>query len=178
MPVASYYSESAQYWYHAKKVGVVSALSIKSCTGPAVRQVVFTDVQITIRCSEIDQSNAPIGLHAASDWLLIKRHCIGKLPGVQVQNKSDNISYRRHFSIYRKDVLFQPKIRGASEKFKNKPRPLLRPRSVNFSQHFRNLSRETVPLNSSCSRRINNYILRHRVYRVPCFLSSRPNWLL
>jgi hypothetical protein len=57
----------------------------------------------------------------------------------------DYISYRRHFSIYRKeDVLFQPKIRGASEKYKNQPRPLLRPRSVNFHQHFRNLSRKTV----------------------------------
>ncbi len=128
-------------------------------TVPAVRQVVFADVQITIRqrvafsrCSDIGQHFAPIGLHktdAASDWLLIKRHYLGKkgLPGVQVQKKSDYISYRRHFSIYRKeDVLFQPKIRGASEKFKNLPRPLLRPRSVNFRQHFRNLSRKTVPL--------------------------------
>jgi hypothetical protein len=66
---------------------------------PAVRQVVFADVQITIRqrvavlpvlCSDIGQSFAPIGLHktdAASDWLLIKRHYLGKkgLPGVQVQ---------------------------------------------------------------------------------------------
>ncbi len=58
--------------------------------------------------------------------------------------------YWRHFSIYRKeDDLFQPKIRGASEKFKNQPRPLLRPRSVNFRQHFRNLSHKTVPLGSS-----------------------------
>jgi hypothetical protein len=36
-------------WYHAKKVRVVSAHSMKACTGRAVRQVVFTDVQITIR---------------------------------------------------------------------------------------------------------------------------------
>jgi hypothetical protein len=49
LPVASYYSKSAQYWYHAKKVGVVSAHSMKACTGLAVRQVVFTDVQITIQ---------------------------------------------------------------------------------------------------------------------------------
>ncbi len=43
-------------------------------------------------------------------------------------------SNRCDFSIYRKqDVLFQQKIRGTSEKFKN-------------HQHFRNLSRETVPL--------------------------------
>jgi hypothetical protein len=65
---------------------------------PAVRQVVFTDVQITIqqrvavpRCPDIGQSFAPIGLHktdAASDWLLIKQNCIGKkgLPEVQIQN--------------------------------------------------------------------------------------------
>jgi hypothetical protein len=37
------------------------------------------------------QSFAPIGLHkkdAASDWLLIKQHCIGMegLPGGQLQN--------------------------------------------------------------------------------------------
>ncbi len=43
-----------------KKIGVVSALSMKACTGLAVRQVVFSDVQITIdrelefsRCSEL-----------------------------------------------------------------------------------------------------------------------------
>ena len=112
-----------------------------------MRQVVFTDVQIVVD----GKSFAPIGLHkivAASDWCLIKRHCIGKkgLPGVQVQNYSDYISYRRDFSIYQKeDVLFQPKIRGASEIFNNQPRPL-RPRSVNFRQHFRNLSCKTVPL--------------------------------
>jgi hypothetical protein len=64
-----------------------------------------------------------------------------------MQNELDNIRYRRAFSIYRKeDVLFQLKIRGASEKFKNQQRPLLRPRSINFRQHFRNLSRKTVPL--------------------------------
>jgi hypothetical protein len=73
-----------------KKVGIGSARSIKSCIKPAVRQVVFTDGQITIRqrvavlpvlgywselCSDIGQSFAPIGLHktdAASDWLRIK----------------------------------------------------------------------------------------------------------
>jgi hypothetical protein len=91
----------------------------------AVRQVVFTDVLVVGR---------PIGLHkidAASDWLLIKRHCIG--------------TSQHDISIYRKeDVLFQLKIRGASEKFKNQPRPLLRPRSANLRQHFLNLSRKTV----------------------------------
>ena len=66
-----------------------------------------------------------------------------------MQNESDNIRYRRAFSIYRKeDVLFQLKIRGASEKLKNQPRPLLRQRSINFRQHFRNLSRKTVPLST------------------------------
>jgi hypothetical protein len=61
----------------------------------AVHQVVFTDVQKSIdgelqfsHCSEIGQSFAPIGLqktNAASDWLLLKRHYLGKkgLPGVQ-----------------------------------------------------------------------------------------------
>ena len=64
---------------------------------PAVRQVVFADVQITIRQRVVvlpvlgyGQSFAPIGLHktdAASDWLLIKQHYLGKkgLLGVQVQ---------------------------------------------------------------------------------------------
>jgi hypothetical protein len=60
-----------------------------------VRQVVFIDVQSNrelqfSRRSDIGQSFAPIGLHktdAASYWLLIKRHYLGKkvLPGVQVQ---------------------------------------------------------------------------------------------
>ncbi len=63
---------------------------------PAVRQVVFTAVIITIRhrvavLPDIGQSFAPIGLHktdAASDWLLKKQHYLGMkgLPGVQVQN--------------------------------------------------------------------------------------------
>jgi hypothetical protein len=74
------------------------------------------------------------------------------LSGVQVQSESENISYRRDFSIYREtDVFYQQKIRGAFKKFKNQPRPLIRPRSVHFRQHFRNLSRKTVPL----KRRMN-----------------------
>jgi hypothetical protein len=57
----------------------------------ALHQVVFTDVLIVGRLDWDDQSFAPIGLHkidAASDWLLIKRLCIGMkgLPGVQVQS--------------------------------------------------------------------------------------------
>ncbi len=54
-------------------------------------QVKFTDV-LTVGRLEVDgQSFAPIGLHktdAASDWLLIKRHCIGSKgsPGVRLQN--------------------------------------------------------------------------------------------
>jgi hypothetical protein len=55
----------------------------------AVRQVVFTDVLIVGRLDV--QNFAPIGMHkidAASDWLLIKRVCLGMkgLPGVQLQN--------------------------------------------------------------------------------------------
>jgi hypothetical protein len=70
--------------------------------------VVFTDVLILGRLDVDGQSFAPFGLHkknSASDWLLIKRHCIGMkgLQGVQLQNKSDNSSYRRDFSIYRKE---------------------------------------------------------------------------
>jgi hypothetical protein len=41
------------------------------------------------------------------------------------------------------------KIRGATEKFINQPRSVLRPTSVNFCQHFQNLSHKTVPLKSS-----------------------------
>jgi hypothetical protein len=92
---------------------------------------VCIDVLIVGRLDVDGQSFAPIGLRktdAASDRLLIKCNC--------------------NFSIYRKeDVLFQLKIRGASKKFKNQPRPLLRPSSVSFCQHFRNLSRKTDPLN-------------------------------
>ena len=56
-----YYSESAQYWYRAKKVGVVPARSRKSCTVQAVRQVVFTAVLIVGRPGVDGQSFAPIG---------------------------------------------------------------------------------------------------------------------
>ena len=86
-----YYSESAQYWYRAKKVGVVPACSRKSCIVQAVRQVVFIDVLIVGRLNVDGQSFAPIGLHkidAASDWLLTIGLWIGMkgLPGVQIQN--------------------------------------------------------------------------------------------
>jgi hypothetical protein len=51
----------------------------------AAREVVFTDVLIVGRLDVDGQSFAPVGLHkinAASDWLLIKRLCIGmKLAG-------------------------------------------------------------------------------------------------
>jgi hypothetical protein len=84
-----YYSELAYYWYQVKKVGVVPARSIKSCSVQAVRQVVSTDV-LNVGQLDVDgQSFAPIGLHkidAASDWLLTNRFCIGMkgLPGVQL----------------------------------------------------------------------------------------------
>jgi hypothetical protein len=37
-------------------------------------------------------------------------------------------------------------MRGVFEKFENQPRHLLRPRSINFRQHFLILSHKTVPL--------------------------------
>ena len=72
-------------------VDVVPAHSIKSCIRQAARHLVFTGVLIVGRLDVDGQSFAPIGLHktdAASDWLLIKHHCIGMkgLPGVQLQN--------------------------------------------------------------------------------------------
>jgi hypothetical protein len=53
--------------------------------------VVFTDVLIVGRLDVHGQRFAPIGLQkieSASDWLLIKRVCIGMigLPGLQLQN--------------------------------------------------------------------------------------------
>ncbi len=56
-----------------------------------VRQVVFTDVLIVGRLDVEGQIFAPICLHkkdAASDWLLIKRHCICMegFPGGQLEN--------------------------------------------------------------------------------------------
>jgi hypothetical protein len=57
----------------------------------AVRQVVFTDVLIVGRIDVDGHIFPPIDLHkkdAASDWLLVKRHCIGMegLLGGQLQN--------------------------------------------------------------------------------------------
>jgi hypothetical protein len=74
-------------------------------------------------CSDIGQSIDPIGFHKtedASDWSVIKQHCIVMkgLTGVHLQ------SYRRDFRIYRKEgVLFQLKIRGASENLKTSRGP-------------------------------------------------------
>ncbi|MFN9940905.1 MAG: hypothetical protein ACK56I_15650, partial [bacterium] len=84
---------------------------------------------------------------AASDWLFIKRqlHWNERFAGSPDTKLIGRC--RRDFSIYRKvDVLFKLKIREAFKKFKNLPRPLLRPRSINFHQHFLNLSHKTVPL--------------------------------
>ncbi len=67
------------------------------------------------------------------------------LPGVQLQNKSNNSSYWRDFGIYQKeDVLFQQKIRDASEKFKNQQLHLLRQHLSIFVNICRNLSHETL----------------------------------
>ncbi len=56
-----YYSELAQNWYHVKKVGVVPARSVKSCSMQAVR-VGRLDVH--------GQSFAPIGLHKIDAGLI------------------------------------------------------------------------------------------------------------
>ena len=58
------------------------------------------------------------------------------------------------------------------EKFKNQPRPLLRPRSVNFRQHFRNLSRKTVPLNKTLFR----FLFKNSdpISNVQCILYTAP----
>jgi hypothetical protein len=122
---------SAQYWYHVKKVGVISAHFIKACIRLAVHQVLFSIYRCVItiwRTSRRKFETSIQPLKKMTSLILILD--IGVI-----------------FNIYRKeDVLCQLKIRGASEKFKNKPRHLLRQRSVNFRQHFRNLSRKTVPL--------------------------------
>jgi hypothetical protein len=69
-----YYSASAQYWYRAKKVGVVPARSRKSCIVQAVCQVVFTDVLIVGRLDGNGQSFAPIGLHKI-DTVWVQKAC-------------------------------------------------------------------------------------------------------
>ncbi len=73
--------------------------------------MVFTDVPIVGQLGVDGQSFAPIGLHktdAVSDWLLIKHHCIGTngLPGVQLQNLSDYISYRRDLAFTGKKMFY------------------------------------------------------------------------
>ena len=73
------------------------------------------------------------------------------------------MSCPRDFSIYRKEeVVCQLKIRGAIEKFKNQPRPLLTPRSINVRQHFRYLSRKTVPLNQ-CGSTTQGYSKNEKI---------------
>ena len=91
--------------------------------------------QVVLIVGQLDvhgQSFAPIGLHkidAASDWLLMKG-----LPGVQLQIKSVKSSWQRDFSIYQKeDILFQLKIRDASEKFKNPAAALIKANICQFS---------------------------------------------
>jgi hypothetical protein len=114
----------------------------------AVRQVVFTDVQITIRQRIAVLPVLGYWSELCSYWLTQNRRCLLLVAYKTTLPRSERLSgstgtkiiglhkLSRHFSIYRKeDVLFQPKIRGASEKFKNQLRPLLRSRSVNFRQH-------------------------------------------
>jgi hypothetical protein len=140
---------------------------MKAWTVPAVRQVVFADVQITSRQRVAVLPVLGYWSELLSYWLTQNRRCLWLvahkttlpgLPGVQFQNYLDTISYRHYFSIYQiEDVLFQLKIKGTSEKFKNQRQRLLRrPRSVNFRQHFQNPSRKTVPLNTLCMQRTIN----------------------
>jgi hypothetical protein len=56
------------------------------------------------------------------------------------------------------------KIIGAPKKFKNQPRPLVRPSSLNFSQNFWNLSHETVPLNNFFFLQPNDLRIRNQNY--------------
>ncbi len=91
---------------------------------------------------------APQRKFETSIFLWRSRHD-GRLAGSSGTKLIGEHKLSRDFSIYRgTDVFFQQKIRGASEKFKNQPRPFIRPRSVHFRQHFWNLSHETVPLRS------------------------------
>ncbi len=53
------------------------------------------------------------------------------------------------------------KIIGASKKFKNQLRPLVRPGSVNFCQIFWNLSHETVPLSPYTILSPKEYHIKH-----------------
>jgi hypothetical protein len=60
-----------------------------------LHQVVFTDVLIVGRLDVNSQSFAPIGFHkidAASDWLLIKRHCIDMKACQQFSYKINRIT--------------------------------------------------------------------------------------
>jgi hypothetical protein len=84
--------------------------------------------------------------NCASKWLLIKSTALVWKACREFSYKINRITAA--ISIYwKEDVLFQLKIRGASEILNNQLRHLLRPTSVNFRQHCRNLSHKTVPLN-------------------------------
>jgi hypothetical protein len=80
-----------------------------------VHQAVFTDVLIVGHLDVDGQSFSPIGLHktdAASDWLLRKYH------------RKEDV------------VLFQQKIRGASEKLKKRAAALIKAKICKFSSIF------------------------------------------
>ncbi len=68
-----------------------------------------------------------------------------------------------------KYIFLRFKITGAKKKFKNQPRPLVRPSSVNFCQNFLNLSHETVPLKQRVTRWM---FLMHKNWIVTFFTCS------
>ncbi len=67
--------------------------------------------------------------HDAEGWRKEKLHLKGLSHEIDFKNVDNNLQYL--LGLTKRAAGFQP-------------RPLLRPRSVNFRQHFRNLSRKTV----------------------------------
>jgi hypothetical protein len=63
----------------------------------------------------------------------------------KISSYKANIISQRKLALTAINKLFYYKIIGAPTKFKNLPRALVRPNSVNFCQNFLNLSYETVP---------------------------------
>ncbi len=70
------------------------------------------------------------------------------------------------------------KIIGAPKKFKNRPRPLVSPSSINFSQFFKNLSHVSVLLSTIKRQEKNQKFWTWRSSRLPfvLLLSQSPNF--
>ncbi len=96
-----YYSESALYWHHVKKVCVVPACSIKSFIMQAVRQVVFTDVLIVGRLDVDGQSFAPIGLHKIDANMLTYRRPL-PLPHLKFDFSVSCLGFNNHYTYTKK----------------------------------------------------------------------------